>query len=63
MFLDPEIEIRPEGFKLTTGLDDAIWFKFTVNTNQINDVFLPDIVDTSQFEGGYFFSSDDLPAL
>jgi hypothetical protein len=57
MYLDSNIEIQPEGFKLTSGIDDAIWFRFVAKTDQIAAVFRKDTVDTSKFAPG--FKHDD----
>ncbi len=45
MHILPEVEIEPEGFFLLgSGIDDAIWFKFTT-TSAMTEIFDPLIVD------------------
>ncbi len=40
MFLNPEINITPLGFKLmTSGIDNAIWFKFKTHNISILNIF------------------------
>ena len=68
MYIDPDIHIRPQGFKLTSGIDDSIWFKFVAETSDITDVFAVHVVDTSSFTKKFALRSDsttswwDVPA-
>lgn len=62
MYIDPDVKIQPKGFKLTSGIDDAIWFKFNAETPNITNVFRDDVVDSSLFRKGFTLHSDSLPS-
>jgi hypothetical protein len=51
MHLAPALSIEPRGFKLTQGIDDAIWFKFVTARQPAARLFRPD-VDVSLFKPG-----------
>ena len=57
MHLNPDTAIEPEGFIQTIGIDEAIWFRFKANTDDINNVFDTSIVDTKKFTSGYKINS------
>ncbi len=50
MYLHPGLRIRPLGYKLIgSGIDDAIWFKFGVDTSSPAEIFNTNVVDVSGF--------------
>jgi hypothetical protein len=56
MYLNDSVEIMPLGFKLLGwGIDDAIWFKFETNVDDLSQVFDTTVVDTSKFKEGFTF--------
>ncbi|MGB8703242.1 MAG: hypothetical protein WCD18_27815 [Thermosynechococcaceae cyanobacterium] len=61
MYLQSDVEIIPEGYKLISGIDDAIWFRFIAKTTNIADVFMKDKVNTSKFTTNHKFYGDTLP--
>lgn len=49
MYLNPDLKLRPLGYKLEgSGIDDGIWFKFETNAD-ISEIFNSIIVDTTKF--------------
>ena len=62
MYINADVKITPEGFKLTSGIDDAIWFRFLAHADDIADVFSTEFVDASKFQQGYTFASASMPS-
>jgi hypothetical protein len=62
MYIKADAEITPEGFKLTSGIDDAIWFRFLAHTGDIVDVFETGTVDVSKFRPGFTFTDASAPS-
>ncbi|MBN1888771.1 MAG: hypothetical protein JW850_12320 [Thermoflexales bacterium] len=57
MYLNPTVNITPLGFKLEgSGIDDAIWFKFETDADDLAQVFDTSVVDLSKFKEGYSLS-------
>jgi hypothetical protein len=51
MYLKDTASITPLGFKLEgSGIDNAIWFKFETDADDLAQVFDTTIVDTSKFK-------------
>ena len=55
MYLNPSSKIVPLGFKLESGIDDAIWFKFKTNSTGLSQVFDTTVVDTTKFKKDFTF--------
>lgn len=54
MYLEPDLDLTPLGFKLEgSGIDDAIWFKFRTEADDLSQVFQEDVVDISSFQEGF----------
>ncbi len=51
MHLAPGLVLTARGYKLTQGIDDAIWFKFVTARQPVAALFRPD-VDTTTFRPG-----------
>ena len=62
MYIKADAKITPEGFKLTSGIDDAIWFRFLAHTGDIADVFETETVDASKFRSGFKFADVSAPS-
>lgn len=51
MYLSPDSNIAAKGFHLLgSGIDDAIWFRFTAETDAIANVFQPEHVDVTTMQ-------------
>lgn len=51
MYVNDTVNITPLGFKLEgSGIDDAIWFKFKADANDLAQVFDTTVVDVDKFE-------------
>ncbi|MFT5524650.1 MAG: hypothetical protein ACI9HK_002612 [Pirellulaceae bacterium] len=61
MYIRDDVDIHPKGFKLITGMDDAIWFKFVTKAENILDVFDDEKVDTSKFSSGFKIDNASMP--
>lgn len=62
MYINPDLEIVPEGCKLTSGIDAAIWFRFVAKTNNLAKVFRKDKVDTTKFTTSNDLTGSGLPS-
>jgi len=49
MYINPEIDIKPLGYAIETGMDDTIRFKFVANTDDPSALFDSTQVDASRF--------------
>ena len=59
MYLNPSMQITPLGYKLEgSGIDDAIWFKFSTDVSEVKELFDIKVVDTSKFQTGFSFIHD-----
>ena len=59
MHLNPSLKIEPVGYMFQgSGIDDAIWFKFYTDSNDIDKIFLKKFVDKAKFKEGFTFSQD-----
>lgn len=56
MYLNVSAKITPLGFKLESGMDDAIWFKFETDADDLSLVFDTTVVDTGKFEENFTFT-------
>ena len=57
MCLNPALNVTPLGFKLEgSGIDDAIWFKFSTDASNVDQIFDMNAVDTAKFKDGFNFA-------
>ena len=49
MYINPEIDIKPLGYAIETGMDDTIRFKFVAHTDDPSALFDSNHVDASRF--------------
>jgi hypothetical protein len=57
MCLNPDLKIIPLGYRLKSGIDAAIWFKFETGAD-ISEIFDSTIVDTTKFSQNYLFLNE-----
>ena len=56
LFLNDDIELTPIGYKLNaTGIDDALWFKFSTKTKDPKKIFKEELIDSISFSDDYKF--------
>ncbi|RCS52694.1 hypothetical protein DTL42_07605 [Bremerella cremea] len=56
MYLNPQIIIEPQGFKLLSGIDRYVEFKFVAHTNDVSKLFLSPPVDALLMQPNYVFN-------
>ena len=63
MCLQTNLVFQAHGMKLLgSGIDDAIWLKFSCEVTDLASIFQPEFVDTSKFRSGFKLSQyKDLP--
>lgn len=53
MYLRDDLVLQAEGYKITHGIDVAIWFKFTTAETSASEIFIDSIVDIWRFEDSF----------
>ncbi len=53
MSINPNVKIKPIGYKEVNGIDKAIWFKFIADTDDVAEVFLAPPIDSLEFQAGF----------
>ncbi|MGC9367788.1 MAG: hypothetical protein ACP5FK_12205 [bacterium] len=53
MYLRDDLEFQGEGYKITHGIDVAVWFKFSTAETSASEIFIDSIVDIWRFEDSF----------
>lgn len=53
MYLQDDLVFQGEGYKITHGIDVAIWFKFNTAETSASEIFIDSIVDIWRFEDSF----------
>jgi hypothetical protein len=61
MFLTVDLPLEAKGLKMAEGIDTAMWFKFVVAKQPLENLFKTEVVKVSEFAPDITFTNANLP--